>query len=114
VYNEYLPILTGACVAAALMVIEHLFLRHLDFRWRYVLGLLAYVAGICVWAWRVGDWRAAIAAIGIVPAGGVVILAYAIRAFITRVLASVREAGRIEGRVQEANRATGVARARDD
>jgi hypothetical protein len=116
VYSELQPILTGMCVAAALMLIEHMAARHLDFRLRYVLGMLAFLLGLATWAWRTANWTAWRAAAAIALSGGIVILAYVVRAIVERALKAAREAGRIEGRVQEANRRaiSGIAKHRDD
>lgn len=104
----------GWCTAAALMLIEHLFARHLDFRVRYILGILAILAGLAVWAALTGLWGAWIATAVISTGGGVVIIAYALRWLWDKELRAAREAGRIQGRVEEANRGTtGVARTRD-
>lgn len=107
---------TCICIAGALLLIEHLTLRHLPFLARYCLGMTAFLIGFGARCSFRNDMPAFYDAVWIAVGGGAfVLIAYGLRYLWAREIRRAREAGRIQGRVEKDNHsATGIARTRDD
>ena len=101
-------LIVGWCISAALLLILHLIFAPKDTPlWkRYAMGVAALLAGAFVVEW-VSDRPAGAFDLAIISTSGILIFgAYAFRERYKKDLKTAEELGRLDGRIEEANRQT--------
>lgn len=103
---HFYEVLTGWCAAAAMLLIEHVIFapKPTPYWPRYVMGVLALLVGAWVVQGLAGYPSGALELSIIATSGAVIFALYEFRILTNRALHDAKEQGRIDGRIEEANR----------